>query len=148
MITVRVSPDDFDAGKEMAALSDLGGGAVASFIGQVRGNGDIAALELEHYPAMTENILHEIAATADKRWPLHGITIVHKVGKLDLGAQIVLVCTCSDHRQAALQSCSYIMDRLKTDAPFWKKQWRADGSCDWVEARRSDISATEKWNSE
>jgi len=145
MITNRVSEDDFDAGREIQALSKLGGGAVANFIGLVRADGSIQALELEHYPTMTEKALHEIATVADKKWPLHGITIVHRVGKLALGEQIVLVCTASDHRHAALDACSYIMDRLKTDAPFWKKEWRADGSGAWVEERQSDLDAARNW---
>lgn len=145
MITIRVSEDDFDAGREIQALSKLGGGAVANFIGLVRADGSIQALELEHYPAMTEKALHDIAAVADKKWPLHGITIVHRVGKLALGEQIVLVCTASDHRHAALDACSYIMDRLKTDAPFWKKEWRADGGGAWVEERQSDLDAARNW---
>lgn len=148
MITVRVSPDDFDAGKEIAALSYLGGGAVSSFIGQVRGDGDIVALELEHYPGMTEKALQEIAETAVQRWLLNGATIVHRIGKMKLGEQIVLVCTCADHRQAALESCSYIMDQLKTDAPFWKKQWRSDGIGSWVKERESDLKAAKKWKTD
>lgn len=145
MIKVEISAEDFDAGSEMAELSSLGGGAVASFIGQVRGDGEVEALELEHYPAMTEKALRDIAGTADDRWSLHGITVIHRVGKMSLGEQIVLVCTSSDHRQDALEACSYIMDRLKTDAPFWKKQWHKDGSSEWVEERQSDLKAKDKW---
>lgn len=145
MIKVEVRAEDFDAGYEIGQLSSLGGGAVASFIGQVRGDEAIVALELEHYPVMTEKALHSIAETANSRWPLHGITIMHRVGKMALGEQIVLVCTCSDHRQASLESCTYIMDRLKTDAPFWKKQWYKDGSSDWVAERQSDLDANDKW---
>lgn len=145
MIQIKVAAEDFEAGIEVSRLSELGGGAVASFIGQVRGDDEIEALELQHYPGMTEKALQDIAETADDRWPLHGITIVHRIGKLGLGEQIVLVCTSSDHRQAALEACSYIMDRLKTDAPFWKKQWLTDGSAAWVEERQSDIDAKDKW---
>lgn len=145
MIKVEVGDQDFDVGFEVNQLSVLGGGAVASFVGQVRGDENVEALELEHYPLMTERTLHEIAKTAEKRWPLHGITILHRVGRMELGAQIVLVCTCSDHRQAALDACSYIMDRLKTDAPFWKKEWRKNGSSNWVEERKSDLAAKDKW---
>ena len=145
MITIRISEDDFDAGAEIKALSKLGGGAVASFIGVVRGDGDVKGLELEHYPAMTEKALREIADISDEKWPLRGITIIHRVGKLALGDQIVLVCTASDHRQAALEACSYLMDRLKTDAPFWKKEWQEDGSGKWVEERQTDLDALKKW---
>ncbi len=147
MIKIDISAKNFDAGTEICELSTLGGGAVASFVGQVRGDDDVVALELEHYPAMTEKALRDIATTADNRWPLHGITIIHRVGKLEQCEQIVLVCTCSDHRHAALEACSYIMDRLKTDAPFWKKQWRRDGSSEWVEERNSDLAAKDKWQS-
>ncbi len=145
MIKVEVYADDFDAGFEISKLSALGCGAVASFIGLVRGDGDVEALELEHYPVMTQKALRDIAETANGRWPLHGITIVHRVGKMSLGEQIVLVCTCSDHRSAALDSCSYIMDRLKTGAPFWKKQWFKDGRSEWVEERQSDLDAKGRW---
>lgn len=145
MIKVEVRVEDFDAGHEIIELSSLGGGAVTSFIGQVRGDETTVALELEHYPVMTGKALQEIAEMADNRWPLHGITIIHRVGKMALGEQIVLVCTCSDHREASLESCSYIMDRLKTDAPFWKKQWYKDGSSQWVDERQSDLDAKEKW---
>lgn len=148
MIKIEVRFESFDAGREISGLSELGGGAVASFVGQVRGDGKVVALELEHYPVMTEKALRDIAETADDRWPLHGITIIHRVGKMTLGEQIVLVCTSSDHRKAALESCSYIMDRLKTDAPFWKKQWRQDGSSEWVEERQSDLDAKDKWRAD
>lgn len=148
MIKIEVRFESFDAGREISGLSELGGGAVASFVGQVRGDGKVVALELEHYPVMTEKALRDIAETADDRWPLHGITIIHRVGKMTLGEQIVLVCTSSDHRKAALESCSYIMDRLKTDAPFWKKQWHQDGSSEWVEERQSDLDAKDKWRAD
>lgn len=145
MITVLVSESDFNAGHEIDKLSALGGGAVASFVGQVRGDPGLEALELEHYPAMTDKALLDIANTADQKWALHGITIIHRVGKLPLGAQIVLVCTSSDHRQASFEACSYIMDRLKTDAPFWKKQWLTNGTADWIEERQSDLAAAQNW---
>ncbi|VAW02015.1 Molybdopterin synthase catalytic subunit MoaE [hydrothermal vent metagenome] len=145
MITIHVQTDDFEMGAEINTLAALGGGAVASFIGQVRGDGEVIGLELEHYPAMTQKALREIAETANGKWELHGITIIHRVGKLKLGDQIVLVCTCSNHRQAALEACSYIIDRLKTDAPFWKKELRADGSGKWVEERQSDIDTARGW---
>lgn len=146
MIKIHVSEEVFDVSAEIAALAKCGGGAIANFIGLVRGDGDVNGLELEHYPAMTEKALQAIADQAFDRWPLHAITIVHRVGKLVLGDQIVLVCTASDHRQAALNACSYIMDRLKTDAPFWKKEWREDGSSAWVEERQVDLDASKKWH--
>lgn len=146
MIKILVRGDDFDAGAEITNLSALGGGAVASFIGQVRGDGEFEALELEHYPAMTEKALRKIAEKADEQWALHGVTIIHRIGRLKVGEQIVLACTCSDHRQAAIESCSFIMDQLKTVAPFWKKEIKKDGSESWVEERQSDIAAAKSWN--
>ncbi len=146
MIKILVRGDDFDAGAEITNLSALGGGAVASFIGQVRGDGELEALELEHYPAMTEKALRKIAEKADEQWALHGVTIIHRIGRLKVGEQIVLACTCSDHRQAAIESCSFIMDQLKTVAPFWKKEIKKDGSESWVEERQSDIDAAKSWN--
>lgn len=146
MIKISVIESDFDAGAEIKDLSTLGGGAVASFLGQVRGDGNLAALELEHYPAMTEKALRKIADKAASQWNLYGITIVHRVGRLKIGEQIVLACACSDHRQAAIEACSYIMDQLKTVAPFWKKEISHDGSESWVEERKSDIDAAERWN--
>ncbi len=145
MITIRVQTDDFEVGAEISALAVLGGGAVASFVGQVRGDSGVCGLELEHYPAMTEKALKEIAETANGKWELYGTIIVHRVGKLKSGDQIVLVCTCSNHRRDSLEACSYIMDRLKTDAPFWKKELRADGTGKWVEERQSDVDAARGW---
>jgi len=145
MIKILVTPDKFDVGTEIEKLSTLGGGALASFVGQVRSDDNIQVLELEHYPAMTEKSLYDIAASADQNWSLHGITIIHRIGKLEVGQPIVLVCTGSDHRQASFDACSYIMDRLKTDAPFWKKQWFKDGSEQWVEERQSDLDAIQAW---
>lgn len=145
MIKIAVIENDFDAGAEIENLSALGGGAVCNFVGQVRGDGNLAALELEHYPAMTEKALRKIADAAAKKWTLRGITIIHRVGRLQVGEQIVLACTCSDHRQAAIEACSYIMDQLKTIAPFWKKEIGQDGSESWVEERQSDVDAAKNW---
>jgi len=146
MIRIKVGPEDFDIGAETLIVTGQGGGAIASFVGQVRDDGHLETLELEHYPAMTHKALHEIAETALSDWPLHAVTIVHRVGKLPVGANIVLVVTGSDHRKAAMESCSFIMDRLKTVAPFWKKETRTDGAVQWIEERASDIEASEKWN--
>ncbi len=145
MIKVEVGPADFDIGSETLDVSRQGGGAIASFVGQVRDDGNLKTLELEHYPAMTQKALQEIAETARSGWPLHAVTIIHRVGKLSVGENIVLVVTGSDHREAAIESCSFIMDRLKTVAPFWKKETRADGATKWIEARDSDRAAAEKW---
>ena len=145
MIKITVMEGDFDAGAEIKNLGALGGGAVASFVGQVRGDGDLAALELEHYPAMTEKSLRKIADKASKKWTLRGITIIHRVGRLQVGEQIVLASACSNHRQAAIEACSYMMDQLKTVAPFWKKEIGQDGSENWIEERQSDIDAATSW---
>lgn len=146
MISITVQHDSFDSGAEADRLSALGGGAISSFVGQVRGDGNLYALELEHYPAMTEKALRKIAMKALDQWALHGVTIIHRVGRLRVGEQIVLVCTCSDHRQAAIEACSYIMDQLKTIAPFWKKEILCDGSENWVKERQSDLDAAKSWD--
>jgi len=145
MIRIAVGPEDFDIAAETRRVAGQGGGAIASFIGQVRDDGNLASLELEHYPAMTEKALTAIAEQALSDWPLHAVTIIHRVGKLVVGDNIVLVLTGSDHREAAMESCSFIMDRLKTVAPFWKKETRADGATKWIEERPSDIEAAGKW---
>ena len=146
MITVRVHPEDFDVGGELARLEALGGGAVASFTGIVRGGDDFISMTLDHYPAMTHAALEALAAKATARWPLHGVTIIHRVGELMRGERIVLVATASDHRAAALEACSFLIDRLKTDAPFWKKEHRTDGSADeWVSAKETDGAAKARW---
>ncbi len=145
MIRIAVGPDDFDIGAETLRVAGQGGGAIASFVGQVRDDGNLASLELEHYPAMTDKALREIAETALSEWPLHAVTIIHRVGQLAVGDNIVLVVTGSDHRGAAIESCSFIMDRLKTVAPFWKKETRTDGATKWIEERASDVAASAKW---
>jgi molybdopterin synthase catalytic subunit len=145
MIRIEVGTDDFDIGVESLKVAGQGGGAIASFVGQVRDDGNLLSLELEHYPAMTQKALREIAETALSDWPLHAVTIIHRVGKLSVGENIVLVVTGSDHRKAAIESCSFIMDKLKTVAPFWKKETRADGEAKWIEERASDVAAAEKW---
>lgn len=146
MIRISVGPEDFDVGAETQLVAGKGGGAIASFVGQVRDDGNIDTLELEHYPAMTDKALRKIAEAARADWPLHAVTIIHRVGKLSVGDNIVLVVTGSDHRGAAIESCSFIMDKLKTVAPFWKKETRADGGSSWVEERASDVAASEKWH--
>ncbi|WP_417590621.1 molybdenum cofactor biosynthesis protein MoaE [Parasphingorhabdus sp.] len=145
MIKIEVGPADFDVGSETQYVARHGGGAIASFIGQVRDDSNLETLELEHYPAMTQKALQEIAETARSDWSLHAVTIIHRIGKLSVGENIVLVVTGSDHREAAIESCSFIMDRLKTVAPFWKKETRAGGATKWIEERESDLAAAEKW---
>lgn len=150
MITVCVSSDPFDAGAEIAALGREGIGAVASFVGIVRGEtdgawGGLVALTLEHYPAMTEAALRALADEAASRWSLGGVTIHHRVGRLVPGAAIVLVACSSGHRKDALEACAFLIDRLKTDAPFWKRESFADGREIWVEARDADDTAAARW---
>jgi len=149
MATVRVQREDFDPGDEIEALSDddTSIGGIATFVGTVRGSDDgetVAAMTLEHYPGMTEKALEEIAAEAENRWPLKGVTIIHRYGRMEPGEKIVLVVTASAHRQAAFDSCAFLMDYLKTKAPFWKLEEKPDGAT-WVDARDSDDSAAKRW---
>ena len=153
-VIVKVQTEDFDAGAEIAALSKGRGdvGAVASFVGLVRDRaavedaaGSVTALELEHYPGMTEKALAEIAEEACARWPLSAAAIVHRYGPLAVGDQIVLAAAASAHRGAALEACAFLMDYLKTKAPFWKRETGPDGSGGWVEARDADDAAAERW---
>ncbi len=146
MITIDVSLEPFEVDVAIAALGREGIGAVASFVGIVRGTGGLAALTLEHYPSMTEAALRELASEAVARWSLGGVTIHHRIGRLVPGDPIVLVACASAHRKAALEACAFLIDRLKTDAPFWKKESFADGREIWVEARESDDAASAHWD--
>ena len=142
IITVRVGPDDFDAGAEQQRLHAPGVGAVTSFTGLVRDFGDsadVVALELEHYPGMTEKSLHAIIAEAGQRWPLAAVTVIHRTGRMMLGDNIVLVAVASAHRAAAFAACEFLIDELKTSAPFWKKERLTDGSLRWVSPALSPI---------
>jgi len=145
---IRVQEAPFDIGAEMAALTagrvDIG--AVASFTGICRVDDGLAAMVLEHYPAMTERALARIAEQAMARWPLTGCTVIHRVGRMAPGEPIVLVLTASAHRQAALDACAFLMDWLKTKAPFWKREEPRAGAPRWVEARDSDDAAAARWN--
>lgn len=145
MIEVRVQALDFDPGVELARLEALGGGAVASFIGLVRGDGGLSALELEYYPGMTERTMRAVAEEAMARWPLMGVVCVHRVGRLRPGERIVLAAVASAHRHVALDACAYLMDFLKTRATFWKREHYANGTARWVDARRSDEAAAARW---
>lgn len=153
-ITIKVQREDFDIGAELAALSDgdTRVGGVASFTGLVRdmapdaaaANQPQASMTLEHYPGMTEKQLGAIAAEAMSRWPLARALIIHRYGKLLPGDRIVLVATASAHREAALESCAFLIDWLKTKAPFWKLE--DDGRTqNWVEAKESDDQAASRW---
>jgi molybdopterin synthase catalytic subunit len=160
---IKVQREDFDVGAELEQLTagqhDIGG--VASFVGLVRefvgaaGEGPpagspgavgkaISAMTLEHYPGMTEKKLAEIEAEAGRRWPLAASLIIHRYGRLEPGERIVLVATASAHRQGALEACAFLIDWLKTQAPFWKLEETPDGA-EWVEARESDGAAAERW---
>ena len=146
---VRVQMEDFDAGAEINAMrsSHANIGAVAAFVGQVRdlNDGDqVSSLELEHYPEMTEKSLAAIIEQAKKRWQVIDALIVHRVGKLRPLDQIVLVLVASSHRKEAFAACEFIMDYLKTEAPFWKKEQTPAGSR-WVEAKASDDEAKKRW---
>ncbi|MGK7862770.1 molybdenum cofactor biosynthesis protein MoaE [Falsiroseomonas sp. E2-1-a4] len=147
MLTVRVQETPFDLGAESAALTDgrddIGG--LASFVGLCRADDGLAALVLEHYPGMTERALQKIAEEAWARWPLTGCTVIHRVGRLVPGAPIVLVLTASAHRAAALEACAFLIDWLKTSAPFWKREEFAGGDSRWVEAKAADDAAAARW---
>jgi molybdopterin synthase catalytic subunit len=145
---VSVQETDFDVGTEIAALgaNDPEAGAVASFVGLVRG-GDVAAMTLEHYPGMTEQALADIVAMAQARWELRGVRVIHRTGCLLPGAQIVFVGVASRHRGDAFAACEFIMDYLKTQAPFWKKEETptAPEGGRWVDARETDDLAARRW---
>lgn len=149
MITIRVQQAAFDAGAELMPLMALGGGAVASFTGiardDVNAQGGVTAIELEHYPAMTQAALEELVKQAQTRWPLLGCLVIHRVGVINVGEAIVLVGTASAHRSAALEATAFLIDRLKIDAPFWKKEHRAGGA-EWVQAKASDTAAGRHWD--
>ncbi|MBI2381090.1 MAG: molybdopterin synthase catalytic subunit MoaE [Gammaproteobacteria bacterium] len=147
MISVQAQPFDI-AALETWLGEERSSGAVVSFVGRVRDHNDGQAVQgmcLEHYPGMTEKALAEIVAEAEVRWPLGRVAVVHRVGELPLGEAIVFVGVASAHRQAAFEACAYIMDYLKTRAPFWKKERTAEGSR-WVDARESDEAAALRWS--
>lgn len=149
-VSVSVQREDFDTGAEIARLTagDTDIGAVVSFTGLVRGagaTGAITAMELEHYPGMTERALVAIAEEAARRWPLRAVRVVHRFGPLAPGDNIVLVLTASRHRQAAFEAAEFLMDYLKTRAPFWKKETGPGGEARWVDARESDDAAARRW---
>lgn len=144
-ISCKIGEEDFDPAAEIAVLEALGGGGVATFTGIVRGDDGLVSLRLDHYPAMTQVQADRIAAKAMARWPLLGIRIVHRVGLLKPGERIVFVGTASRHRTAALESCAFLIDWLKTNAPFWKKESFADGRASWVEPRAEDDAKAAQW---
>jgi len=147
---IRVQQEDFDPGEEIAKLTNgntkIGG--VCTFIGLVRDFADdqtLSAMTLEHYPAMTQKQLEAIEQEAHARWPLDATVIVHRYGQLNAGDRIVLVGAASAHREAAFEACHFLIDWLKTKAPFWKKEHGQDGA-HWVDAKASDEAATQRWN--
>ena len=146
MNAVRIQREDFDIGAELDVLA--GGrndvGAVVTFTGHVRGDANLTALTLEHYPGMTEREIASHVHEAEQRWPLTGVTIIHRIGRLEPGARIVLVATASSHRQAAFAAAEFLMDYLKTRAPFWKEEERG-GSKSWVAAKDPDEDAVQRW---
>ena len=146
---IRVQDEDFDIGAEITRMTEgsteIGG--LASFVGLVRdyaGDEQISSMTLEHYPGMTEKQLERLEAEARERWDLQDVLIIHRYGKLDPGDRIVLVITASPHRQASLESCHFLIDWLKTKAPFWKLEEKESGA-DWVGARDTDSVAADRW---
>lgn len=150
MFQVRVQEEDFDVGAEISRMTESRSdvGALASFVGLVRSTPEkpVSSMTLEHYPGMTERKLEEIAAVAHDRWDLTGSLIIHRYGRMVPGDQIVLVVTGSAHRLAAFESCQFLMDWLKTKAPFWKLEETPDGA-EWVDAREADDEAARRWGS-
>jgi molybdopterin synthase catalytic subunit len=149
MAHIKVQTEDFDVGAEVAALTagrtDVGG--IGCFVGTVRDNGKtVTGMTLEHYPGMTERAIAVIADQAANRWPLLGCTIIHRVGPLRPGENIVLVIAASAHRQAALDATAFLIDWLKTKAPFWKREDLANGDGAWVDAREEDDAAASRWS--
>jgi molybdopterin synthase catalytic subunit len=148
-VTIRVQESDFDIAREISALTAGRGdiGAVVSFTGICRGSEDgasIAALTLEHYPGMAEAEIGRHAETAMSRWELSGIRVIHRIGRITPGENIVLVVTASKHRQAAFEAAEFLMDYLKSNAPFWKRVEAADGAS-WIEAHDRDDAAAARW---
>jgi molybdopterin synthase catalytic subunit len=150
MALIKVQTEDFDIGAEFAAMSagrtDIGG--IGCFVGTVRNNAldqRVAAMSLEHYPAMTERAIARITEEAERRWGLLGCTVIHRVGRLVAGDNIVLVLAAASHRQPALDATAFLIDWLKTKAPFWKREEFADGGAAWVDAREADDAAAARW---
>lgn len=141
---ISIQREAFDLEAEVEALTHGNAGAVVTFTGFVRDDGGVQSLTLEHYPGMTEREIARCVAEAEGRWPLLGATIIHRVGKLIPGERIVLVAVASPHRRAAFEACEFLMDYLKTRAPFWKEEQRSDETR-WVEHRHDDEDAAKRW---
>lgn len=144
-MSARLTDAAIDVAAELAAIEVAGAGGVASFTGIVRADQGITALELEHYPGMTEAALAALVAEAQARWPLLAVRVVHRIGVIPVGERVVFVGVAAAHRAAALDACAFLIDRLKTGAPFWKREHGVNGAERWVEARRSDDAAAERW---
>jgi len=144
MIRVSVQSDPIDIAAELALLVGAGVGGIATFTGVVRADDGVSALELEHYPGATEAALRALTEEAAERWSLAAATVTHRVGVMHPGDMVVFVGTAAIHRAAALESCAYLIDRLKTDAPFWKRETRGDRAS-WVEPRDGDMVAAARW---
>lgn len=145
MNVVRISDAPIEPASELAALAGLGGGALASFTGIVRDDKGVTAIELEHYPGMTEASLSSLIEAATARWSLLGAVITHRVGIVPVGAPVVVVGAASLHRAEALEATAFLIDRLKTEAPFWKREHYADGTAKWVDAKASDDARSDRW---
>jgi molybdopterin synthase catalytic subunit len=144
MNRILVTNAVIDVAAELDALEHAGGGAVASFTGLVRDDGGVEELFLEHYPDATEKALSDLAAEAVQRWSLAAATVIHRVGAMKPGERIVFVGTAAAHRAAAMEACAFLIDRLKTDAPFWKREMRGQDAR-WVGERDSDRHAADRW---
>ena len=146
MITIRIQREDFNLQAEIQALKrqNADTGAIVTFTGVVRGDGSVSSMTLEHYPGMTEREISRHVEEAQARWPFHAATVIHRIGSLLPGDNIVLVAVASSHRQAAFEAAEFLMDYLKTRAPFWKQEERSGGA-EWVEARDSDEAAVRRW---
>jgi molybdopterin synthase catalytic subunit len=144
---IKVQREDFDLGAEVAAMTRgrTRIGAVVTFTGVVRGDDGLVSMTLEHYPGMTEAELERVEAEAHARWPLAASLIIHRYGELRPGDAIMMVATASAHRQAAFEAAEFLMDYLKTSAPFWKREEYAGAAATWVEAREADDAAAARW---
>lgn len=152
IVQVSVQTEDFDLAKETQVLRDQGNhiGAITSFTGLMRDfnqGDDVKGMFLEHYPGMTESSLQQIVEQAQSRWELQGVRVIHRVGQLLPGDQIVFVAVASAHRKEAFAACEFIMDYLKTQAPFWKKELTQEGER-WVDAKQSDTDTAERWKND
>jgi molybdopterin synthase catalytic subunit len=145
MIRIAVQQQPIDQAAEFAGITESGVGGIATFVGVVRADDGVSTLELEHYPGATEAALRRLAEHSVERWGLAAATIVHRIGLMHPGDLVVFVGTAATHRAAALDSCAYLIDRLKTDAPFWKRETRGD-EARWVEPRGSDSQAAARWD--